>query len=178
MLELVTVLASEEPNSAILPGDLLEVLWGSIAFLVVVAVLYKFAWGPLIRAMHGRTERIGGEMDDARSERDTAEAALDEIRAKVADSRQEAARMIEEARRTADALTTDLAERAEAEAADVRQRAEADLETARDQAFIDLEGELSRLALGAAEVVVENTLDDAAQQQLIDDYINRVGVQN
>ncbi|MBV6508921.1 MAG: ATP synthase subunit b [Acidimicrobiales bacterium] len=178
MPEIVTVLASEEPNASILPGDLLEVLWGSIAFLVVVAVLYKFAWGPLIRAMHGRTERIGGEMDDARAERDTAEAGLEEIRAKVAESKREAARIIEDARRAADAMTTELAERAEAEAADVKRRAESDLETAREQAFVDLEGELSRLAVGAAEVVVVNTLDDAAQQQLIDDYINRVGAQN
>ena len=46
------------------------------------------------------------------------------------------------------------------------------------QAEADLSGELSRLALGATEKVVEGSLDPAAQQRLIDDYINQVGTQN
>ncbi len=46
------------------------------------------------------------------------------------------------------------------------------------QATADLSGELSRLALGAAEEVVASSLDDAAQQRLIDDYISQVGAQN
>ena len=46
------------------------------------------------------------------------------------------------------------------------------------QAEADLSSELSRLALGAAERVVETSLDDAAQQRLIDAYISQVGTQN
>jgi NAD+ synthase (glutamine-hydrolysing) len=53
-----------------------------------------------------------------------------------------------------------------------------DLVSARTQAESDLSGELSRLSLGAAERVVETSLDPAAQQRLIDDYINQVGTQN
>ena len=59
-----------------------------------------------------------------------------------------------------------------------RERAAFDLATTRSQAQADLSGELSRLSLGAAEAVVETSLDEAAQQRLIDDYINQVGTQN
>jgi F0F1-type ATP synthase membrane subunit b/b' len=53
-----------------------------------------------------------------------------------------------------------------------------DLATTRSQAEADLQGELSRLALGATEEVVQTSLDDAAQQRLIDAYISQVGSQN
>jgi F0F1-type ATP synthase membrane subunit b/b' len=64
------------------------------------------------------------------------------------------------------------------EIAQLRERAEADLATTRTQATADLTGEVSRLALGATEEVVGSTLDDSAQQRLIDDYIRQVGSQN
>ncbi|MCB1268638.1 MAG: hypothetical protein KDB19_10965, partial [Microthrixaceae bacterium] len=64
------------------------------------------------------------------------------------------------------------------EIAALRERAGADLAATRMQATADLSGELSRLALGAAEEVVASSLDDATQQRLIDDYISQVGAQN
>ena len=53
--------------------------------------------------------------------------------------------------------------------------AEAEIETARAHAAADLEAEVGAMALGAAEEVVRSSLDDAAQVQLIEDYINQVG---
>ena len=67
---------------------------------------------------------------------------------------------------------------AERDVAAVRDRAAIDLAATRGQVQADLSGELSRLALGAAEKVVEGTLDEATQQRLIDAYISQVGTQN
>jgi F-type H+-transporting ATPase subunit b len=72
----------------------------------------------------------------------------------------------------------DLEAKAHADAATLRERAVADLESTRRQAVADLTAEVSRLALGAAEQVVTSNLDDAAQQQLIEQYISQVGATN
>ena len=180
MMNNLTVLAAEAgaENGFWLPHDIWEVFWGSLAFLVVFFLLWKFARKPAAEFFSGRISGIAEELDTAAQERLVAEGERDRIKAALADSDSEAARIIEEARRSADQLTADIAARAQADAAALRERATADLASTRAQAESDLAGELSRLSLGAAERVVERSLDDAAQQRLIDDYISQVGSQN
>lgn len=173
-----TLLAAEAPNGFWLPGDINEVYWGSLAFLVVAFLLWKFARKPAAEFFSGRITTISDELDAAAQERLGAEAERDRIKAALADSDSEAARIIEEARAGADQLSVDIAQRAETDAATLRERAVTDMAATRAQAESDLSGELSRLSLGAAERVVETSLDDVAQQRLIDEYINQVGTQN
>ncbi len=55
------------------------------------------------------------------------------------------------------------------------QRAAADIESSKAQAVADLRSEVARLAIGAAEVVVQRNLDPATQTQLVENYIEQVG---
>jgi F-type H+-transporting ATPase subunit b len=130
------------------------------------------------KAMAGRTERIQSELDGAASRRSEAEAERDRIRAALADSDTEAARIVEDARVTADQLAANIAARADADIAGLRERFEVDMESTRRQAVADLTGEIGRLSLGAAERVVERNLDDDVQQSLIESYIAQVGADN
>lgn len=173
-----TLLAAEAPNGFWLPADFNEVIWNSLAFFVVAFLLWKFARKPAAAFFSGRITTISDELDAAAQERLGAEAERDRIKAALADSDTEAARIIEEARAGADQLSADIAQRAETDAATLRERAVTDMAATRAQAESDLSGELSRLSLGAAERVVETSLDDVAQQRLIDEYINQVGTQN
>ena len=71
MLQNIALLAAEEgaENGFWLPHDLKEVLWGSLAFLIIVFLLWKYARKPAAAAMSGRIERIAGELDDAAQQR-------------------------------------------------------------------------------------------------------------
>jgi len=155
-----------------------EVFWGSLAFLIVMALLWKFAKKPGSDFFSNRTAKIADSLDAAAKARSDAEAERDRIKAALADSDAEATRIIEEGRQSADALTADIAARAERDVVSVNERAEVDLTATRNQMEADLAGELSRLALGAAEKVVEDELDTASQQRLFDSYINDIGSQN
>jgi F-type H+-transporting ATPase subunit b len=177
-MTVLTLIASEAPNGYWLPGDFNEVIWGTLAFLVIAFVLWKFGRKPVVNGLATRKERIATPLGEAASARSAAEAERDRIKAALADSDAEAARIIEEARRSADQLGVDVAARADDDIAMLRERAVTDLASTRSQAQADLSGELSRLALGAAEQVVETSLDDATQQRLIDSYISQVGSQN
>ena len=166
------------PNPVWLPFDINEVIWGTLAFAIIAFMLWKFARKPIAAYFAGRIDTISSELDAAASTRAEAEAERDRIKAALADSDSEAARIISEARASADQLAVDIAQRAEADVENIRHRGSADLANTRTQAESELSGELSRLALGAAERVVEGSLDDAVQQRLIDDYISQVGSQN
>lgn len=178
MNALSTLIAAEAPNGKWLASDINELIWEGIASLVVAVLLVKFARRPVVNFLAARVERIATTLGEAAAAREAAEAERDRIKAALADSDTEAARIIEEARQASDQLLLDIAARARDEIAGLRERARTDLVANRFQAQTDLSGELSRLALGAAEEVVGTTLDDETQQRLIDSYISQVGSQN
>ena len=162
-----------EAPSPILP-EANEIIWGAISFAVLFALLYKLAWPGLKSGMEARTQRIRADIDAAEHAKSDAEQILGEYRSQLADARSEAARVIEEARQQADALRHDLQSRAETEIAELRQRAAADVEAAKSQAIADLRDEVARIAIGAAEAVIQRSLDRDTQLRLIEDYINQV----
>jgi F-type H+-transporting ATPase subunit b len=165
-------------NGPWLSGDLQKVAWMAAAFVVMAIILLKFGKQPFMDMLANRQERIRTELDTVAQQRLSAEAERDRIKAALADSDAEAARILSEARAAAERLDVDTAARTEHELVQLRERATADLASTRRQAEADLSAELSRLSLGAAERVVRNSLDDATQQRLIDDYISQVGAQN
>lgn len=176
--EAVTATAHEgghHANSIVLPGDINEVIWGSIAFLIVFSLIV-WKGGPAIKAMwNGRIERIKGELDSAAAAREAAEARLATVDANIADADSERSRIVNEARQASVSLEAQIVAKAESDAAEIRSRGASDVEASRSQAASDLQAEVAALALGAAERVVESSLDDATRAQLIENYISKVG---
>ena len=82
--------------------------------------------------------------------------------------------VLKEARQAADALRRDQEQRLQTELAQLRERAAADIEAAKRQAVADLRGEVAELAIGAAEVIVQRSLDRDTQARLVDSYIEQV----
>jgi F-type H+-transporting ATPase subunit b len=164
----------QEAPSPILP-EASEVLWGGITFVILFFLLRKFAYPAIKQGMASRSERIRADLDAAESAKADAQGVLDQYKAQLADARSEAARIIEEARQAADNLKRDQESRVQAEISEMRARAAADVESAKQQAVADASHEIAALAVGAAEVVVKRNLDQQAQLQLIEDYINQVG---
>lgn len=169
--------ACQEAPNPILPATD-ELVWGAISFAVLFFLLRKFAYPAIKQGMDARAERIRTDLQAAQSQRDEAESVLAEYRAQLNDARAEAGRIIEEARRAADGLKRDQEARLQAELAELRQRAIADIGSAKSQAIADLRGEVAELAIGAAEVVVQRSLNKATQTQLVEDYIDQVMTRN
>ena len=170
----LVLLAAEGPNNPILPATN-EIIWGTLAFLVLVVLMSKLAYPSVKSAMDARTEHIRTAIDDADRTRSEAQTVLVDYQRQVADAKGEAARIIEEARQTADSLKRDLTVRAEAEAAELRQRNAAQIAAERDRVMAELQGQVATLAIELAEKVVGGSLDQQRSMQLIEAYINDVG---
>ena len=175
---MLALLAAEEGNGYWLPHDINEVIWGTLAFLIVFGMII-WKGGPAIRkALAARPARIKAELDTAASARATAEKSFADVKAALADADKERDRIIAEARETATKVGADIVARAHADAAAIKERGQAEIASARRQAQADLTAEVSRLALGAAEKVVESNLSEATQQALVESYISQVGASN
>lgn len=155
-----------------------ELIWGFVGFAIVFGAI---AWKglPAMKAgMDARTERIRSDLDAAEAQRTEASAILAEYQTQLADARNESARIIEEARQAADEVKQTLTAKANADIAELRARATADIESAKVQAIADLRGEVANLAIGAAEQVVERSLDRETNVALVESFINQVGANN
>ncbi|MGH9137424.1 MAG: F0F1 ATP synthase subunit B [Acidimicrobiales bacterium] len=166
----------QEAPSPILPPTN-ELIWGSISFVALFLLLWKFAYPGIKKGMEGRTERIRTDLETAEGAKNEAERVLSDYRAQLADAKSDAGRIIEEARQQADALKRDQEQRLQGELAALRERAASDIESAKSQAIADLHNEVANLAIGAAEVVVQRNLDRQTQTELVEQYISQVASQ-
>ncbi len=164
----------DAPNPII--PEIKEIVWGGLAFVVLLALMYWKLFPVVRNLMEQRTQRIQDAIDDADRQRSEAAEVKANYEAELADAKAEAARIVDEAREQAGAVRADLQARAEADIAEMRERAAADVEASKRQAIADLQSEVSDIALGAAEAVLGRSLEDPEmQRQLVDDYIASVG---
>src|SRR5476649_2471543 len=97
-------------------GDLGNAIWTLAIFVIVVVVLGKFAWGPVLGLLQQREEFIHRSLSEAKREHDEAEARLKEYAAKLHTAHAEAAALLEEARRDAERLREEIRQKARADA--------------------------------------------------------------
>ena len=159
----------EAPNPILPATD--ELIWGAISFTLLFLVMKRFAYPAIKKGMDARAERIQSDLDAAEGAKGQADEVLAEYRAQLADAKGEAGRIIEEARQQADALKKEQEQRLQGELAALRQKAAADVEAAKAQAIADLRTEVASIAIGAAEVVIQHSLDRETQTQLVEQYI-------
>ena len=162
-----------EAPSPIIP-ELSEVIWGGGAFLILFVVMVKKGFPAVKAAMDARSDKIRDDLDAAEKAKTDAQNVHADYEARLADAKNEASRLIDEARGAADQVRTDLVAKAEADIAEMKTRAANEIEASRQQAIADLRAEVAGIALGAAEKVVQGSLDDDAQRRLVDQYIDEV----
>jgi F-type H+-transporting ATPase subunit b len=163
----------EAPNP-ILPATN-EIIWGSLAFIILFVAMWKWAYPAIRKAMEDRTAKIQADLDAADGARQEAEELRAQYDAQLADARAEANRIIDEARQQAEAVRTERIAAIDQEIADRRAQAEADIAGARARAEAELRTQVATLAIGAAEAVVEQNLNDETNRQLVENFIDRVG---
>jgi F-type H+-transporting ATPase subunit b len=163
----------EAPNP-ILP-ETNELVWGGLAFAVLLWLMWKFGLPPVRKMMKDREDRIRADLERAEQARVEAEQSLEQYRQQLAEARNDALRILEEARADADRVRQERLQAVEAEIAELRARAADDVRRATERAMSDLRGKVAELSVELAEKVVERNLDRQTQEALIEQYINQVG---
>jgi len=152
-----------------------EILWGTIAFLIVLALLIKVAAKPIAASLRARTARIANEIETAAQARADAEAEVTRVRQNLADVDTERVRILAAAAETAERMGIEGIARNDAEVAELEARADADIATLQGRAGTELQAQVATWASEATEQIVIANLDEATLQRLVDDYIAKVG---
>jgi F-type H+-transporting ATPase subunit b len=167
------ILAAQETKNPIVP-EANEIIWGSIAFVILFIALKKKAYPQVKKGMEARTERIRDTLAQADSAKDEAQAVLEDYRRQLSDAKNESGRIIEEARQAADKIRQDLRKQAEDEVAEIKQRAQDDITAQANRAMADLQARVSLMVIELTEKVVGKNLDRDANKALIEQFIREM----
>ena len=174
MHSLIAILAAEKTKNPLIPA-LNELVWGTVAFVLLLVVLWRSGvFGRITKALEDRAERIQGNIEKAEQAREEAERLLGEYRKRLDQARAEARTIIDEAKDVAEQLRRDLQQKAQEESNRIIEAARAEIGAERERARRELRQEVGILAVRVAERVVEAELDEERQLALVDSYIDEL----
>ena len=153
---------------ALLNTALGSVFWSTISFLVVLVLMRRMAWGPILQGLKEREEEIDGALNKAKEARAEIENLQADNERLLQDARAERDGMMRDARDMSDKLISDAKSTAKSEGERMIDQAKQAIDGERAAAVADLKAEVAKLSLEIAEKLVRQELkDDAAQQELI-----------
>ncbi len=161
-------------------GDL--AIWTGVIFVLILAVLWKFAWGPIVEGLDKREQGIADQITQAEDSNKEARDLLAQYEQKLSQAKEEIRAMHEKARRDADEIGRELVEKAKDDAAAERQRSLDQIDAATAAAIKDLAAHSADLAVALAGKIVHAELkpDDHAVliQQTMADLARRSASSN
>ena len=152
-----------------------DMLFQLVVFLILLALLKKFAWGPLMNMMQKREEYVSSEIEEAKKSRLEAEEYTKEAAAQLNKVKQEAQQIIEDAKKAGIKQEQDIIDSATKEANRIKQQAQVDIQNEKDQAIQALQAQVSSLSVLIASKVIEKEISTQDQEKLINEYIKEVG---
>ncbi len=148
--------------------DLPRLLTFLVGFTVIAVFLRMFLYGPIIRMLDQRADRIRDSLEAAENARAEAASSAERVEQELANARREGQELIAEARDAAGRLREQEAERTRAQVEEMLDRAREEIRRERSAAVEEVRSEFAGIAILAAERIVEQSLDESAHRELID----------
>lgn len=165
--------AAEHPQPDVFALTANVSFWTVVIFLILFAVLLKFAFPPILGYANAREKRIQDTLDETRRQQEEAARLLEQQRLQLAQARSEAQQVIAEGKSAAEKVRQDLLNRAREEQEEIIARAKADIEAERARAVEAVRREAVEVALAAASRLIEQRLDQEADRRLVNEYLTK-----
>jgi len=158
-------------GSSLIEPNIGTIFWTLVTFVILVFLLGRYAWKPLLGALQERERSIQEAIDQARGDREQAEKLVEEQRQLLDQARRERAEAVAAGQRDAEKVKAEILEEAKKQREKLLSQTQAQVEAGMRQARSELRGIAADLALRAAEKLLATNLDDASQRKLVEDYL-------
>jgi F-type H+-transporting ATPase subunit b len=149
-------------------------VWTIVTFVIVLLVLRRYAWKPILTSMEAREAGIRRLIDDAEAARVEADRLLEEYNRRLAEAREEGRRVVAEAKEAAERVRAETLDRARAEAEAIVARTGTEIDLERKKALAEIRTRAVDLAIRAAERVLEESLDDQRHRRVAEEYLREI----
>ena len=151
-------------------------IWTIVTFLVLLALLAKFAWGPLLQALEARQERIRKSLDDADRAKQELERLQQESTKIMQQARVEAEAIVTQTRADAERLREELKQKAKDEADNILRNAQQQIQLQTRQAIQQIRHEVADIAVLLASKLLERNLAKEDNARLIDETLKQIEI--
>jgi F-type H+-transporting ATPase subunit b len=149
-------------------------IWTTVVFVLLVLVLGKFAWKPLLKTLQDREKGIRDSLEQAERARAEAAELLKQNERNMARAEEEFQKAIREAKALGEKMKDDIVNKARQQAEHQLQNAREEIQRDIDAAKQTLRSEVADLAINAAGKILDETLDPAKHKNLIDKVLNQM----
>ena len=155
------------------PHQILDLaIWTIVVFLLLVFVLGRFAWAPMLAGLQRRESNIRGALETAQKARDEAAALRAQYQKEMDGAHLKVKEIMDEARRDAAATTDDMITKAKTEIGAERERAHREIAAETDQALQTIWSKAADLATQVSAAALGKQLDATMHRRLVDEALN------
>ena len=147
------------------------VIWHLINFVLLIVLLTKFLYKPILKMLDDRSTRIRESLAQAEAVRAETARLEAESRSILDEARRQGQESLAQANRNAERIVAEARQAAQQEAERLVERARGEMTRERDQAFQELREQIAELAVSAAGRVINRSLDDQAHRELVRDFL-------
>ena len=161
------------------PPNIMEVrsplaIYTVIVFVLLLLILTRFAWRPLIKALHEREAHLQQVLTDSERARNEAETIAANHRKQLAGAADEVRALIEQARKDAQVSADAIVKKAQDAAEIERNRAQAEISGAKDQALMEIWSKTADMAVAVAGRVLDKELGESDHRRLVEAAMNEL----
>ena len=149
-------------------------IWTIITFLILLILLRKLAWKPLVAALQKREDHIKLSIDQAESKLEEAKQISDENRRQLAQAEEHSQKVIKEGRELAEKIKSEIVDKARQQSRHMVEQAKLEIEREKEAALLRLRGEVANLAIDAASKILGEALDSDKHRKVIDSFLNEM----
>ncbi len=149
-------------------------IWTVISFLILLILLWKFAFGPLVDILEKRSNKIQDSLREAEETRNEAERLLGEYKEQLKEARKESQKIIEQGKKLGESIREEIMGKAKQEADQTIVRAREEILREKENAIKELRSKVADLTIEASSKVIQKSLDKQEHLKLIEEFISEV----
>ncbi len=165
---------SSEGGGSIIDVNPGVIFWTVVTFIVLMIVLKKFAWKPILTALDQRETSIRESLEKAERAKEEAEKILLENKERLAKAEEESKKLVNKSREYAEGLKEQMLKESKVQAQKIVNDATLEIERQRESAFEELKSQVAEIAVQAAEKILKENLNRETQKKIADIYINEI----
>ena len=155
--------------------DLWQLIWQLVAFGILVFLLGKFLYKPILTMLDERRERIAQSMQDAQKAKEYAENIQQELEQQKAETKREGQAVLTQATEMGEKLRQEILDQAREDARKMLEKAREEIEADRARSMSELQQQVADLALTVSQSVLKEAIDEETHRRLIGDFLTKTG---
>lgn len=152
------------------------IFWTVVTFFLLLFILRKLAWKPILSAVENREKRIQETLDRAEKMQQEADEKLASYQKMLDDAKKETQEILNKGRKTAETVREEILSKSNEEAKRLLEKAKKDISLEREKALADIRNLAVDLSLSAASRLVERSFTEDDQKKIVENYLKEIKI--